>query len=196
MFKPGSTRSSVIISYFNETYTNYESLIWEISAPDQLVSSNPEMFSGNISLLNDQGELMMGERFENNILVEQLEPTVNFASARWCFGSCLLDVYNNSGGFLGLLCSLACSSIVNVIPASPASLIICAACLGANAISCWLSCPDAPPQDPCEGSSDPCCGVNCATNYYCDNGACVLQPGACDDCPRGSICTGSNCIPL
>ena len=57
------------------------------------------------------------------------------------------------------------------------------------------------PVDPCEGSTNPCCGVHCASGYYCNqNGNCVVDPNdpGCinNPCPPGYVCAGNECIPL
>ena len=57
------------------------------------------------------------------------------------------------------------------------------------------------PVDPCEGSTNPCCGVHCASGYYCNqNGDCVVDPNdpGCinNPCPPGYVCAGNECIPL
>lgn len=53
--------------------------------------------------------------------------------------------------------------------------------------------------DPCLGSNNPCCGVNCARGFVCDNGTCIRDvndPGcAVLGCPRGYSCNGYSCIP-
>lgn len=56
------------------------------------------------------------------------------------------------------------------------------------------------PVNPCENSPNPCCGVHCASGYYCNqNGNCVVDPNdpGCinNPCPPGFSCAQNQCIP-
>lgn len=91
-----------------------------------------------------------------------------------------------------------------------ANFILCVAGLvkGVGAWKCALlpldvlsvaeACAREERKDPCAGSSNPCCGVNCIQGYKCVNGSCVKDLGSdpCRNCGPTEQCLNGICQPL
>lgn len=68
-----------------------------------------------------------------------------------------------------------------------------------DGLSLALSCrSDDDYVDPCEGISNPCCGVSCVQGYECVNGNCIEDPyfDNCNNCLPGEECVNGICRPF